>query len=306
MSALVLVVGALMLAAGGYEMVAGNGDILSERGWSAFIAGSVLVAGGVMTLALGLTVRAVDRLRGAIASHQPVLGAVIAPAKRHEPAPAPAAPLQAVAAPMDLFHEPVFEPEPTDRALASNERAVAHDLSPEPVAAPPPQAEPVPHHEMSEPAGAEPPHVDWLDHSFAEFEREMHARPDSVGAAAPNHAEPVAAVAEPAPPAAAEVPAEPIREALPASLAHDEPAAGRIAHEPAAPPEPETFDAEPEPADHPTVSAREAPSDSAVIGRYESEGTSYVMYADGSIDAQSAAGVYRFASMAELKAFIES
>ena len=45
---------------------------------------------------------------------------------------------------------------------------------------------------------------------------------------------------------------------------------------------------------------------SAVIGRYESEGTSYVMYADGSIDAQSAAGVYRFASMAELKAFIES
>ena len=42
-----------------------------------------------------------------------------------------------------------------------------------------------------------------------------------------------------------------------------------------------------------------------MIGRYESEGTSYVMYADGSIEAQSAAGIYRFASMAELKSFIE-
>ena len=44
---------------------------------------------------------------------------------------------------------------------------------------------------------------------------------------------------------------------------------------------------------------------SPVIGRYDAEGTSYVMYADGSIEAQSEAGVYRFASMAELKAFIE-
>ncbi len=47
------------------------------------------------------------------------------------------------------------------------------------------------------------------------------------------------------------------------------------------------------------------PHDSPVIGRYESDDTSYVMYADGSIEAQSSAGVYRFSSMAELKAFIE-
>lgn len=305
MSALVLVVGALMLAAGGYEMFAGNGDILSERGWSAFIAGSVLVAGGVVTMALGLTLRAVERLRGAVAVPQPALGTVVAPAERLEPATS-AAPLVAVAAPADLFHEPVFAPEPTALAAASSERALAHDVSPAPVAAPPPQVEPVPHHEAPEPAPVEPPHVDWLDHSFADFEREMHARPDSVGAAAPNHAEPVAAAVESATPAAAEVPVEPVHEALPAGPAHDEPAAGRIAHETVAHPEPQAFDAEPEPADHPTVSAREAPAESAVIGRYESEGTSYVMYADGSIDAQSAAGVYRFASMAELKAFIES
>ena len=42
-----------------------------------------------------------------------------------------------------------------------------------------------------------------------------------------------------------------------------------------------------------------------MIGRYDSDGTSYVMYSDGSIEAQSETGVFRFNSMAELKAFIE-
>ena len=54
----------------------------------------------------------------------------------------------------------------------------------------------------------------------------------------------------------------------------------------------------------PTQHALDEPT-SAVIGHYEADGTSYTMYADGSIDAQSDAGLYRFASMAELKAFIE-
>jgi hypothetical protein len=43
-----------------------------------------------------------------------------------------------------------------------------------------------------------------------------------------------------------------------------------------------------------------------VIGRYESGGTSYVMFADGSIEASTENGVFRFASMAELKSFIEN
>ncbi|WOJ90729.1 hypothetical protein RZS28_05415 [Methylocapsa polymorpha] len=44
----------------------------------------------------------------------------------------------------------------------------------------------------------------------------------------------------------------------------------------------------------------------AIVGRHESDGTSYVMYADGSIDAQSERGIFHFNSMADLKAFIES
>lgn len=44
----------------------------------------------------------------------------------------------------------------------------------------------------------------------------------------------------------------------------------------------------------------------AVIGHYEAEGTSYTMFSDGSIEAQSERGVARFKSMAELKAYFES
>ena len=44
----------------------------------------------------------------------------------------------------------------------------------------------------------------------------------------------------------------------------------------------------------------------AVIGRYEAEGTTYVMFADGSIEAQSERGVARFKSMADLKAYFET
>ncbi len=57
------------------------------------------------------------------------------------------------------------------------------------------------------------------------------------------------------------------------------------------------------PTPHPAAAA--PPSQSAIIGRYEADGTSYVMFADGSIEAQSEAGVYRFSSMTELKAYIE-
>jgi len=44
----------------------------------------------------------------------------------------------------------------------------------------------------------------------------------------------------------------------------------------------------------------------AVIGRYESDGTTYTMFADGSIEAQTENGIYQFASMADLKTFIEA
>lgn len=44
----------------------------------------------------------------------------------------------------------------------------------------------------------------------------------------------------------------------------------------------------------------------AIVGQYESAGTSYVMYSDGSIEARTEHAVFHFKSMAELKAFMES
>lgn len=43
----------------------------------------------------------------------------------------------------------------------------------------------------------------------------------------------------------------------------------------------------------------------AVVGRYEAAGTNYAMYSDGSVEAENEHGVFRFASMSELRAFIE-
>ena len=45
-------------------------------------------------------------------------------------------------------------------------------------------------------------------------------------------------------------------------------------------------------------------SAAAFVGTYSSGGNTYVMYADGSIDAQTPSGLYRFDSLEELKAFI--
>ncbi len=50
---------------------------------------------------------------------------------------------------------------------------------------------------------------------------------------------------------------------------------------------------------------QDIPASPSVIGSYEADGTTYVMFADGSIDARSEAGVYHFTSMAHLKAYIE-
>ncbi|MGH6842037.1 MAG: hypothetical protein ACREDV_08100, partial [Methylocella sp.] len=44
----------------------------------------------------------------------------------------------------------------------------------------------------------------------------------------------------------------------------------------------------------------------SIVGRYESEGTSYIMYGDGSIEARTQHAVLHFKSMAELKAFMEA
>jgi hypothetical protein len=51
--------------------------------------------------------------------------------------------------------------------------------------------------------------------------------------------------------------------------------------------------------------AAPAPAEPAVIGRYTSGTTTYIMFADGSIEAETPTGILRFASLAELKVYVE-
>lgn len=61
----------------------------------------------------------------------------------------------------------------------------------------------------------------------------------------------------------------------------------------------------PEPASEPAGASPEAEPRPAIMGQYEANGARYVMYVDGSIDAETSHGVYHFKSMDELKRFIE-
>jgi hypothetical protein len=71
----------------------------------------------------------------------------------------------------------------------------------------------------------------------------------------------------------------------------------------------------PQGGDHPAATAfgNELPAGDAfsgaalaIVGRYESQGTSYIMYADGSIEARTNHAVIHFKSLDELKSFLES
>ena len=53
-----------------------------------------------------------------------------------------------------------------------------------------------------------------------------------------------------------------------------------------------------------TIAASPPAPLSDVIGRHQAAGVEYIMYADGSIDADDGKGLVRFKSMAELKAHI--
>ena len=70
----------------------------------------------------------------------------------------------------------------------------------------------------------------------------------------------------------------------------------------ARPPEPAP-EPEPEPEVAPTETVEE-PSAPAIVGTYNSGGNFYIMYSDGSIEAETPAGKFRFNSLDELKDFI--
>lgn len=97
---------------------------------------------------------------------------------------------------------------------------------------------------------------------------------------------------------------EPARDDLRESLT--EPASA-----PAPEPDAELASSQEEPAASEETNREEAaeeapPSAATIIGTYNSGDNTYVMFSDGSIEAQTPGGVFRFQSLDELKAFIAS
>ena len=324
MAYFVLALGVLMSAAGLDAIATGYPIIQVERGWTTVIAGSAVLTGGLVVIAIGLVIRTLVDIKAALqawpistTAEPNAVPAADKPPPAEEAMDGPsfgAGTALAAVVPATMLAEKSFEhrDEPHDARGLDVEApaAEAAPSEPEVSAGAAPHATPAPEtvetppfdayelqtpstadHDLTLPANPRDPaesisEDDWLDRAFSDIDRDLAAGTSATTSHSdvafhPDHAEPEQSQhVEPGP----EPPAE-------AAGAHDETAvlaSSDESHAAAIDPEPGS-----------------TPHDLVVIGRYEADGTSYVMYSDGSIEAQSDAGVYRFGSMAELKAFIE-
>lgn len=273
-----------MVIGGIAAIIQGFPFVRLESGLSMVIAGATVASAGAVLAGLGVIAAALRRVERALAGRRSVEagGAVRA-----------AAPM----VPPDL---PSAEPAPAFRPTlppAMPEIGAAGPGRTEPrFAQAPPAIDPEPHAAAPEPDR----------HAQILHEPELPLPQP----APPDHAplEPPAEHARaPDPEPAASLAPEDDLFAAPAAFAH-EPA---VVHEPALrpgldpAPEHEAAVPAPEPAPEPPHEAV-APPAREVVGRYESGGNVYVMFADGSIEAETPQGRFSFASLDELKAFVEA
>jgi hypothetical protein len=321
--------GMVLIVVGGYFLYSGSNIIEVERGWASVIAGTTALTGGIITLGLAGVVQSLEELKRHWAG---------APARPEASAPSLAAALQtltpAALAPATLASATVesaigrkFGPAPeAEEAVppaeaetpipAEESAARAPDFVPTPPARewlrPRPKFSPRPAAPAPAPAVAEP------SPAIAELRRRVA---QDLNLDWPSfNAPPVIPLPEPLP---EPLPAEPesTEAVMPPPLGLDDFAdehveisresstetfiapESREATEEAPPPIAAAPEPEPEPE---PVAADSAKPASKAIGRYEADGTVYVMFADGSIEAQSAQGTRRFKSMADLKASFQS
>jgi hypothetical protein len=266
---LFLLAAALMLS-GAAAMFSGSDIIMVERGWAMVIAGATGFSGGAVLLGIAALLRTLERVTQDVKAGRSGITAEapVAP-PRTEPRAREAA--------------PVFQPGTADAEPAVQPNASRHDLAPPNSAG----AEPI---EVARPAEIREERAPDL-----RAERLAEApQPRSQPEARPNGAHPSGQseiLVAPDPPRIRLVEPEP------ASRLELAPAAEPMrASEPMPPPEPLRA-VEPPPPREPEVT---------VVGKYSSGGNSYVMFSDGSIQADTPSGRHRFASLDELKVFVAS
>ena len=277
MAGIVFLLGFGLAVAGGAAVVLGAPIIDVERGWAEVIAGAVALSGGVVTIALCFVLVRLGGVRRAV-------GAVAEAGRWREPGlPAGMAPIPSV--------DPAL---PYEAAPDQTMRAPVEDVSPLAAAPVDATAAAVTDAVVASPAAAAPPERGGF------FRRRRPATPPvdetadtrlaASGLAASDLAATPMVDTAPEPGFDAGVP-----EDAPAHVGED---AAMVA--------PGPDHAEPSlaavPAEHAPAEKVPAP---AITGRYSAGGVSYILFVDGSIEAETPQGVFRFASFGELKTFIE-
>ncbi len=314
MKYVLLIFGIVLVVGGGLSIYSGYDIIEIERGWASVLAGTTAATGGVITIGLALIVRSLDRLRMAQEAARDQVAQRSAQPEVAEPFVAvpdlPAAhPTLSSNRPVaqerrDAGRVPVGRIEadmiPTE-AQADSDIDLPNSEAPASATEAPVEVQIPAMPDRPKPA-AKVQYVSRAASAFAEAAAKARSEPPSIAemrrrvavdfgaaipAASPRQTMPVRQTGFEAGSAfASEGEAD---DWLDRALDRVDAAISPV--EAAAPP------LAPEGAAAPRLH---------IVGRYEVEGTNYVMFADGSIEAQSEQGIVRFKSMAELKAFFQS
>jgi hypothetical protein len=305
------------LGFGGLAAILQGYDIVQiERGWTLVISGATALSAGIVTIALGFVIARIETLIAVSGQERSALPV-------YDRAPAPLAEAPVVAAPLDVAAAgaPVASPPPVSSEtmpanpfFAGRESFAAADVGRRQEAnlsdfafkklgfRLPPKAvrEPVMPGEPVVPAAAppaSPPAGAPKVRPRAAFTLPPRVPTKSIPVPGPWPSGPASTTAEPQVPAqAAQVPRNDEHDWLEQALAG-------IETDENVGPAPASEEAQ-RTAEPPAV-PEEEPAAAAIVGRYEANGASYALFADGSIEAETDSGTYRFASMAELKKFID-
>ncbi|WP_262027517.1 hypothetical protein [Microvirga sp. Mcv34] len=299
--AFAMIVGGLFAALFGWDIV------LVERGWTMVIAGSVTAASGALLLGITAVVAKLAKIEKRLLRLQagfdedavletpkslkePSLAALSGGAMAGhaaDSAPEEGERVDELQATLPLFEgEDRREPAEEDVNVAAwpEQPQVAEPVVPFP---PRPAPSPAPIHDEDEPDMKVP------DFLLADRVRDEEEEPRVIDVSDLYHRNQDAP--EPAPARQDHDERDEARELAAESLTESEP-------EPE--PEPEVApDAERE-GEEELEAAPDASHPPVVVGTYNSGDNKYVMFSDGSIEAQTPSGVFRFQSLDELKAFI--
>ena len=285
MIAALFALAAAMIIGGCAAVIQGFPYVRLESGLAMVIAGSVAASSGAVLLGLGVVALGFRRVERAI-------GRVLTAGERHAaPAAAPATAAAAAPASADADRtrlppllpaapafivpsvvEPAFDPErprmePSLELRADEARTAVPEAAAVEAAKPAP-VEPDPVH-AAPPVLAPEPSL-----------RLETGAPRAQSAIAPE--DDLFAAPEPPP-----EPREEVREEVREEIRAESPSLRP------------SLDTAPEPEPAPKLAAR------TVVGRYASGGNTYVMFEDGSIEAETPQGRFTFASLDELKAFVD-